>query len=175
MFMSKFSRSWTQHLKTDKQGFKKAFNKVIRKSKLFELKTYGLLGTNAIGEDCRGEVRGKSFFIYRKGRRWYYGRVEGDIKEEENGITLGLQFCSGVNYFRLTSLALLFSVMVYIPVLDLQVISNPTDSIWFLVFFFYLPVYAVVFWLLYLWAQRQLNKQHSYFLLVLKEIEKHIM
>jgi len=173
--MAKFSRSWTMHLKTDKQGFKEAFNKVIPKSKFFELVTYGLLFTYAIGEDCWGAVYDKSFFIYRKGRRWYYNRVEGFITEEENGIMLRIRFRSGVNYFRLASLALLFSVMVYIPLLNLQVISNPTDSIWFLVFFFYLPVYAAVFWLLYRWAQRQLNKQHSYYMLVLKEIEKHII
>lgn len=163
--MAKFSRSWTQYMKADKQGFKDAFEKVVRANKIFWSASNTLFFE--VGEDCKGQVNDGSFFIYR--RRYNKGRitVDGTIQENENGITLVLKMYSFVNSFLVALVAFFLSVIAWVNFLELL------GVLWLVIFC--LPVYALFYWLVDKFVQWKLNSMQRYYIKVLNEIEKHVM
>jgi hypothetical protein len=171
--MAKFSRSWTQYTQVDKQSFSDAFYKVVRANKTFWM--YNALLTYEIGEDCGGELHRKSFTMYKRGRNENRIILKGNILDEHNGLQLVIRVSGMYNYFTTGLYAIFFALLLALTGLQINLISNTFDSVWFVVFCYYLPIYALAYWAVYKFAQWKLNQMQRYYIAVLNEIEKQAM
>lgn len=181
--MSKFSRSWILNLKTDREGFKNAFFKVV-KSRDYNVPRSGKIDLGFwvyvfqkynIGEDCWGSVYIESFNIHKLTSRGFENRLDGKMKENANGLDLELHLpASYFEFLRCLRGGLLgvflfyfFYYLLYKP-LHGQSFQNPLWLTCFIV-----PAAVIGCWAGYKVQQRYMEKLKRDFTAVLKEIEKH--
>jgi hypothetical protein len=183
--MATFSRSWTQSLKTDREGFKSAFFKVVN-SRDYNIPhshridyIFGIyvFRKYAIGEDCWGSVYTESFNIHKLTKRGYSKRLDGKMIEDTDGLKLELKLHAGYyellvfirGFFLAVFLCYFFYYLFYVPFGGRPFVVN--TYLW--VTCFILPGLILSSWAGFKAQQRHMNKLKRYFTTVLNEIEKH--
>jgi len=171
-------------MKTDKQGFKDAFFKVVN-SKDYNVPRSGRIEFGFrvhvfrkynLGEDCWGSVYTESFNIHKLTVRGYGKRLDGKMKEDANGLTLELLLRAGYYEFVRCLRGSLFAVflfyffyyLLYKPLFGQPFVEHP--YLWLICFI--LPVMVAGCWVGYKVQQRFMDKLKRDFITVLNEIEK---
>jgi hypothetical protein len=142
IFMSKFALSWTMHMKTDKQGFKDAFNKVVNtRDYKFDL-DFGYYTT------ISGRIYSEISFNIITQKDYKTERLDGTMSEDANGLLLELHFCPSYNRFTFGIMIFIISVILCYAVAGIPLVNDLVED-YFLIGIgtILLPMCVLVYWL----------------------------
>ena len=161
------------HLKTDVEGFEKAFFKVVQNR---DDTFYNPLRSYAIGEDCWGRVYSKSFSIHKHRGENKPMRLDGEIIEEENGLLLELYLRTDYDNIRTGIKVFVFAILLAYGIGSLPFILPWMEDcflVWAIIMAMLL--FPLVFKLARWITNAAVNGLQYDFMEVLKEIEKQIV
>ncbi len=167
--MSKLTLSWTMHMKTDKQGFKDAFYKVVNTTDY----RFGVDAGYYI--TIKGRIYSEMSFNIIKQKDNKMERLDGTMTEDANGLLLELHFCPSYNRFTFAITIFIISVGLCYAVAGIPFIYNLVED-YFLVGIgiLLLPMCVFVYWLAQHIRRITAIGMKTGFIDDLKKIEKQI-